>query len=228
MYLSEWPSNEGRMKFKQICNNIYWLDFKKQDEMCLSFCRLQEHYESPEFAGKIFTMEEYQAWYIKTYHMWSYMIDWAGFNVPDYVVRKFINGEFNPLTRLEEKLLDKLILGTKCKIYKPTPYYVIGTCNMKEKYALKHEIAHGLFYTNPEYTRNVINILNDNEFPYVRFVNWLIKKGYHLSTAFDELHAYAMDDFITSDKAFPNIKPWLKGINLLKENFNKFVDLKKI
>ena len=43
---------------KEICHNIYHIDFPTQHLMCSSLIRFEEHYESPKFKGKVFSLEE--------------------------------------------------------------------------------------------------------------------------------------------------------------------------
>src|SRR3990167_8171616 len=100
------------IKLEEIIKNIFHLNVDTQEELTTTFLRFQEHYESPEFKGKIFTLEEFKKWYIlnspngKKTGRFTYYEDWAGFNIPSEVLEPFYEGKFNPLADYEQKFLD--------------------------------------------------------------------------------------------------------------------------
>lgn len=210
-------------KFKEIIKNVYWFDFKTQEECAKTFCRFKEYYESPFWQSKIFTLDEYKEWYIKTYGQWSYYTDWNGFNIPDYAFKPFFDGKFKNLTKEEKGVLKKLssLLNEK--------YYVIATNNSGSN-AFKHKLAHALYYVNDEYFNNVYKILLLNDFPIEPLFNWMIKGGYTISSALDEFHAYLLEyesllRWKDIDRYVRSIKPYEKVGKLLQENFNKFYEI---
>jgi hypothetical protein len=69
------------VKYK-VADAIYLLRFETQYEITSSFLRIQEHYESPHFSGRVFTLEEFMDWYAAEYGAFTYLEDWSGFNVP--------------------------------------------------------------------------------------------------------------------------------------------------
>ena len=72
-----------KCRVKQIKGiNAFHLIFGKQTDMTLSLLRLQEYYESPEFCGKRFTLEEFIEWYIDKFHEFSYITETGGMNIP--------------------------------------------------------------------------------------------------------------------------------------------------
>jgi len=89
-----------------IRENIFLLDFETQEELTSTFLRFQEFYESPEFQGKIFTLQEYKAWYTKLKGKFSYYTDWGGFNIPSRILESFYKGKFDPLSEAEKQFLD--------------------------------------------------------------------------------------------------------------------------
>lgn len=184
----------------EIIPEIILLVFDNQYDITSTFLRFQEHYESPEFAGKIFTLEEYKNWYTKEMGSFTYYTDWNGFNIPSYILRPFKTGKFGILSDRENLLLDLLD-------YHEEPFYVIGVHkeNLRgfEK-TLKHEIAHGLFYTDKDYKDKVLRLLEGRQ------LNGLKKflresGGYNESVILDECHAYhisgskKIDDVLDSD-----------------------------
>src|SRR5882757_828898 len=89
----------------KVADGIYLLRFKTQYELTSTFLRVQEHYESPEFHGRIFSLEQYMDWYAEQYGNFTYYQDWSGFNVPSTAFAPFYAGAFDPLTRKERRLL---------------------------------------------------------------------------------------------------------------------------
>src|SRR3972149_11672005 len=101
------------MELERITEDIFSLSFNSQVEMSSAFLRFSEHYESPEFRGKIFTVEEFKQWYIQdaikrgwqTKQKFTYCTSWEGFMVPSETLQPFYEGKFNPLSVQEQKFL---------------------------------------------------------------------------------------------------------------------------
>src|SRR6266481_5073696 len=145
---------ETKIKKSEVLKNIFLLEFETQFELTSTFLRFQEHYESPEFRDKVFTLEEFEKWYTKLKGSFTYHTDWSGFNIPSYILQPFRNGKFNPLTAKERNLLSLFENDTE-------PFYIIGVSkdSSSGKLLLEHEIAHGLFYSNQEYKEKALAIL---------------------------------------------------------------------
>lgn len=177
------------MKHTEILPKIHLLEFRNQKDAAKTMLRFQEHYESPQFAGKIFTLNEYKKWYIqnspngKATGKFTYYSDWNGYNFPDKTVKSFRDGKFHPLTRRELRVLNALREATG-------KFYVIGTHALAPK-ALEHEIAHALFYTNPKYKKRVLEVLAKN--PCTKIRKKLIEIGYADKVLDDELQAYCVN-----------------------------------
>jgi hypothetical protein len=198
-----------------VLENIALLVFENQFELTSTFLRFQEHYESPEFRGKIFTLDEYKDWYTKQKGKFSYYTDWNGFNIPSYVLTPFVEGKFNPLSNKELHLIN-LLKEAK------DPFYIIGIHkeleSSRKSQNLKHEVAHGLFYTNPEYKRNIQKILS--EYDLTDLKQWLKSTGgYHDEVLDDECHAYSL----TVNAKLPiSVPPELcKSLENIFTNFTK-------
>lgn len=171
-----------------ITPRIVHLNFKDHYQLATTFLRFQEHYESPKFRGKVFSHEEYMDWYAATHGgKFSYVEDWEGFNIPSRVLRRFYKGDFDPLWNKERAFLD-LFRGKKGR------FYVIGTSGENgDPETLRHEIAHGLFYTVPAYKREVLAVLKTLDLSQV--FGFLGKdQGYHPRVFLDEAHAYILND----------------------------------
>lgn len=175
----------------EVVKNVYWLEFESQQEMGKTFLRFQEHYESPVFAGKYFSHEEFRTWYQGGYDEFTYYEDWSGFNIPSHILKPFVEGKFDPLTSEEQKLL-------KDFSSKEEPFYIIATAKSEEpdpedEVVLRHEIAHGLYTTCPEYCDEVKSILVTMSLETHQGLHAWLSPDYAETTIFDEMHAYLLD-----------------------------------
>ena len=173
---------------QSINEKIFLLGFETQVELCSTFLRFQEYYESPEFKGKIFTLDEYKKWYSGIKGSFSYYTDWSGFNIPSEALIPFQEGKFDPLSSEEHQLLD-MVENLQ------HPYYIIGVSgdldSDQKRKLINHEIAHGLFNTNSGYKADVLNVLA--QYNLDEFKNCLRSMGgYHESVLDDEINAYTL------------------------------------
>ena len=173
--------------FKEISDNIFHLEFPTTHLMCSTLIRFQEHYECPKYKDKVFSLEEYMDWYADKNVDFTYFQDVAGFNLPSSTLDKFYAGEFDPLTKKEQKVLD---------IFKEIeePYYIIATStdSATQENDLIHEISHGLYHVNEEYYKEVKRVLKGEDLGDI--YEWFKEKGYHKAHFLDEAHALFMED----------------------------------
>ena len=134
---------------------IYLIESKTRQDLAETFMRFQEYYESPVFKGRSFSIEEFVAWYASEFGAFTYHQDWAGFNIPSWILEPFKKGDFDPLTEKEKNLINlfRNVQGN---------FYIIGATQQDEECAdtIKHEFVHGAFFTNEGYREDVINCLN--------------------------------------------------------------------
>lgn len=208
---------------KEITKNLLLLLFENQFDVSSTFLRFQEYYESPKFRGKVFTLDDFKEWYSSFNGDFTYYTDWNGFNIPSYVLKPFYEGKFNPLSENEKTILN-LFENVE------SSFYVIATHKKVENLDdyLKHEIAHGLYYTDSQYKSTVLDILS--EFNLVDFKNRLSNTGgYHEDVLLDEVHAHSIDldedyiDLIPKDLHEKLLRNYQKG---LEKNKICFFDLK--
>jgi hypothetical protein len=178
------------LKLQKLAPKIYALEFDSSENAARTFVRLQENYESPKFRNKIFTLAEFETWYKKftNNETFTYYKDWSGFNVPGHIVKRFYSGKFYPLSFEEQSILFKLdrhqvtgrfyLLG-----------YAYGDARVK-----KHEIAHGLYYTNRRYRREVDIQLSRFDMKAHPVANYLRSFGYHNAVVADEFHAWTLTE----------------------------------
>lgn len=204
------------MEIKNINDKIVLLTFDDQIEAANAMIRFQEYYESPDptIRGKIFTTG-----YLK--HRYSvrprsraggflyvggrtYEGDYNGFNFPSKTLKPFIRGFFDPLTLAEAEIVEIFK-------YRTDDFYIIAVHSdgPSEDHCLDHEIAHGLYGTNPEYKRQVdeyFSVLSEDQCSELaKFQKVLIDWGYADDPYImrDESHAYlGVDyDWLATDKA---------------------------
>ena len=165
-----------------IAHKIYLLIFPNQKDLASTFLRFQEHYESPKFRGKIFSLKEYKKWYVSQQGKFSYYTDWNGFNIPSRILKPFYLGKFDPLSNREKVLLD---LFKKEK----EDFYIIAILK-KNNAVLNHEIAHGFYHTKSSYKKAVLLVLKKYNTTKLRKI-LIATSGYHKSVLDDEVHARA-------------------------------------
>src|SRR6266436_1245101 len=137
-----------RIAKSKVGKGIYLLRFKTQYQLTATFLRVQEHYESPRFHGRIFSLEQYMDWYAERYGNFTYYQDWSGFNVPSTAFQPFYEGKFDPLNEKETQLLG-LFKDLRER------FYVIGVYDSGAKDSLTHELAHALFFIDDRYREAV-------------------------------------------------------------------------
>ena len=201
------------MKKKEVVPNVFLVEFKTSQEAARTFLRFQEHYESPKFKNKIFTLEEYKSWYEKkTKRNFSYYDDWSGFNIPSWILMPFYQGRFKNLSEAEIELMDLFRNNVG-------QYYVIG-CKKGSVNTRQHEIMHGLYYTNPAYRMNVDRILYEVNCKVIH--KFLAGYGYHESVLHDETHAY----LVTCQAAlgeYVDLSKYKSVIKKLEKNYKGFI-----
>lgn len=214
------------MNLEELTEDIFHVKFKTNNQLAKTFLRFQEHFESPKFRGKIFTLEEFKKWYIpnspkgKKTGKFTYYEDWRGFNIPSHILEPFYQGKFDPLSYREKQLLNLF------KDRRNKRFYIIGTSEDTKNYSLKHEIAHGLFYTNPEYKRDVLKILDEIDTKSRDEINKYLSKsgGYHPDYWVDETHTYIKDEMKILEKNGIDVNPLLhinKKLNVLFDKYFK-------
>ena len=200
---------------------IYLIESQNRQVLAATFMRFQEYYESPEFKGRVFSVEDFAHWYARKFGSFSYSRDWYGFNIPGTVLAPFKNGDFNPLTPHEQKLVDFCgsVDGNS---------YIIGVTPSAEyfKETVRHEFIHGAFYTSPEYRNEIIGCVRD--FNIKPVYKGLAKMGYCDDVLIDETNAYVLvePDTIQEYSSLENTKKLREQLDNIFEKFFGFSVLK--
>lgn len=186
------------MKIKEVVTKVFHVEKRTQRALASMFLRFQEYFESPEFQGKVFSRAEFRRWYSanskqgKKTGKFTYFEDWAGFNIPSHILRPFYGGRFDPLIKAEQELLDSF------EEMRGQRFYIIGTVKDDVPDAIKHEVAHGLFYTQPNYREMVTNALRSFHAADRKKIDAFLRvEGYCDEVLVDETHAWTLAD--TSD-----------------------------
>ena len=166
--------------------HIYHIHMPTEFLLSATFLRFTEHFESPAYRNKVFSLGEFKEWFRKTKGEgeFDYYESWGGFNVPDYSFDAFLSGRFNPLSPQEKALLK--VVSTLNK-----PFYIIGTPGRYDGETLRHETAHGLFHVNSEYLKEAKRILKTIDSEPIK--SHLLEIGYCRAVLQDEVHAYVGD-----------------------------------
>lgn len=182
------------MDIKQLGNHTIKIIEEDGQELAETMIRFQEYYESQhaDIKGKIFTLG-----YLKSKGLSpknninlycggnSYEPAWGGYNFPDYVLKPFTQGLFDPLTEKEQDIIEALR-------YRTDKFYVIGIAK-DYKEALDHEECHALYYLSDSYRKEVNKILSKVDT--IGLCKMLKKWGYHNDVLLDECHAYISADY---------------------------------
>ena len=133
-----------------------------QFEIAMAFMRLQEFYECRDLErqGKFFTLEEVVENYAQNgpTGKFSYLDDWAAFNVPGDVVDRFRKMYKHDLSARETAFMlaiDRTLTQEENARHNGK-YYVIGSCS--ELYE-DHELAHAMYFLYPEYRADAERIM---------------------------------------------------------------------
>jgi len=185
----------------EIIPNVFYLHFNSQQELSKTFLRFQEYFESPFFKDKIFTRNTFKKWYKTTTDSgkFTYYSDWAGFNIPSWVLDPFYNGDFKYITKREKELLD-FFHSYQGPFYIVAGFGTTNTGNVTLKNidyeTIRHEVAHALYYIDSSYKNQINNVLQEIPTGSLETIKkMLIDLGYHPDSYVDEQHAYLAIDW---------------------------------
>lgn len=213
-----------------ITDNVFHVKAESQYELTSTFMRLQEFYESPykEIRGHFFTHEKFMD--VSAHNkdrsaqdeiIFSYMEDWAGFNVPGNCFQRWCKLFEHDFWEKEKKLVE---LVNKAR-GKSKRFYVIGTY---EDTTIDHELSHAWFYLDRRYRTKMLAITNTlSDKAKKRLHDYIIADGYRRGVVEDETVAYlSTNTMVANAKMFGSIYiPWTT-IFKLQKTFKKFKDEK--
>lgn len=211
---------------KEVRPGIFLFQFSNHYDMCMHFMRYQEFYESasPKFRGKSFSIFDFMKWYSAKYGggSFTYPNDWNGFNIPGNIIFDMRNQHLIP----DKNTYDYEMYNGWKECYAKTGsmnFYIIGV--VKGNNALSHEIAHGLFYLNPEYKKEMKKLVQGLDPAIRKTINEGLKKlGYTPKVYVDETQAYMSTGL---SEAFGDVNQWQQERLAFEECFKKFSRHKK-
>ena len=216
-------------ELKQIAPNIYCVAIEDAYDRAMLFARYQEFYESPVkgIRNKFFTLEGLMKRYRDHYkkETFTYPEDWAGYNIPSNVLWKAYDTFYKDRNEYDKIMSDIIYF---CENYplqfdKPrTKWYLIGTDNFKST-TMNHEMAHALYYTNPEYKKNCDELISKiKKSHYNKLKKILVSIGYldNKKIIDDEIQAFMSTGLY--DKLDDEVlKPYTKEFVRNFKRFNK-------
>ncbi len=226
--LETWYKGKSNKKIyctlEKLHYRLYFLRFRDPYDMCMSFLRLQERYESPnsKFRDKNFTILDFMEWYSKEpahSGAFTYPWDWAGFNLPSTVLESEWYRDLKDKNKYDEFMLSVYYLiwhdikygndsffGTGIptnfgKDGKSPKYYLIGAMDPK---CISHEMAHGFYFLNPTYKKQMDALTKALPKSFTNKVyKWLAKIGYTPKVFKDEMQAYMSTGFGAKNEIQP-------------------------
>lgn len=207
-------------KIKEVKPRIFLFEFRNHYDMCMHFLRYQEFYESasPKYRGKSFDIFDFMKWYSLKYGKgaFTYPIDWNGFNIPGNIIKKVWDLHIDSKTIYDYEML---MAWRECnEKANGEPFYIIGV--VRGSKALKHEIAHGMFFLNSEYKKEMTKLVKSLPSDIRKVINVGLKKlGYTPKVYTDETQAY-MSTGLTG--AFGDVDQWREERKAFTACFKKY------
>ena len=215
-----------KYSLKKLYPGIYLCKIEDMYDLAMTFCRVQEFYESPfkQIRGKKFTLIELMALYSKKNEgSFTYPMEWGGFNIPGPVIASLYDYKIE-----DHNIYDDIILSIHNKIVteiENNHYYLIGS--KTDVSTIEHECCHALYFLEKEYKENANRIIKKlHRSLRKKAEDVLFELGYDRSVMDDEIQAYLTTGFNTLKDKKKLSKNELKNFNdvvkELKENFKSY------
>jgi hypothetical protein len=222
----------NQIELYEVYPNIFALVIKDDKLRARVFLRYQEFYESDSdtFRGKGFKWEDYINFYKektkKDY--FSYHEDFAGYNIPCDTIEscKTKIPDLNIYDMIMFSVVDtiKEIVGSN-------KYYLIGIdqSNNENPSLIYHEIAHGLWFSDPEYKSLMKSLLDQMDSNIKEQIIDILKGyGYGDNVFEDEIQAYMATGLSTKMQSMDNTEQEVIKFKKVFENYIKNIKLQKI
>jgi hypothetical protein len=180
--------------------------FDNQYDLCMSYIRIQEYYESPnpEIKGNYFSLEDFMDYWTKNFGngVFDYASRWNGFNVPGSVFLNWRRDFWSSVLRPKENELVDAIhnemhksMGVDAYLSKShAAVYIVGCqTGSKDRFeVLQHESAHAMYSLDSAYRKSADKLLKkySRKKVYREARKALKKMGYCDEMLKDEVQAY--------------------------------------
>lgn len=210
--------------FSKLHNAIFLIEFDNSYDLAMHFLRPQEFYESPEFAGKIFTILDFIEKYSKdNENKFTYADDWCGFNVPSYIIKRLYASHIPDLNKYDEfmKGIYKFIYENETQ-----DFYLIGA-KRGDTETIDHELAHALYYIDADYkskqSANLNKLMDNGSGDYEKIKDTLVSyMKYGEKTIVDEMQAYLSTGPSDEHMEVYSKRSWKKISSPFESVFKKF------
>jgi hypothetical protein len=221
-----------QIKLFEVYPNIFAIVIKDDKLRSRVFLRYQEFYESDSdsFRGKSFKWEDYIKFYKdKTKNdYFSYHEDFAGYNIPCDTIEA-CKAKIPDLNIYDMIMFS--ITDTIKKIVGGQPYYLIGIDQDtgRDPSLIFHEVAHGLWFSDPDFKKQMTQAINDMD-PNVKdkMLDKIKDFGYGDNVYMDELQAYLSTGLSSPMNRIKNIKPAMVPFNKIFMKYASKINPKPI
>jgi hypothetical protein len=206
---------------QEVAPLIFAVIIKNDYDRCMLFCRYSEFYESPfrDIRGKDFSLQFFMKYYIEKNKLSSfeYHNHWSGFNIPSNIIEKALR-KFTIKTEYDI-LMEKIYNYCKDK-RKKNDFYLIGVKKI-EGDITNHEIAHGLYYLNKDYKKQMkglIHKINQKDYGFIKKKLMLLGYADKKTIIDDEIQAYLSNKL---EKSFDtdNIRKLQKDFKIILKKY---------
>jgi hypothetical protein len=174
-------------------DHIWTIKIEDSHSRAMLFLRAQEYYESAfeNIIRKQFQFSKYMDTYKQHYgkQEFTYGEDWSGFNIPSTILEECMMN----IPEVEMNNYDKIMIDIikTIKSYEgDSKYYILGVDELNND-LLEHEFAHAMYFTLPEYKKEMDRITSecDDEIKAEMF-KCITDYGYADHVLPDEFQAY--------------------------------------
>lgn len=210
----------------RLANGIYAVLVEDVRIRCYLFLRYQEFYEgsSESIRGKNFSIDQYINWYqdyFKNKDLFTYSYDWCGFNIPSTSIEECFKNipDENEYDRIMKSIFFMCLMDNDRK-----DFYLLGVDSI-DSYLLDHEMAHGMYFTDSRYRREVDSMTK--ELPKKIFNtlrDTIVGMGYNNIVVNDEIQAYMSTGLSDQMKDIPDLDEYM---DKYKNVFGKYLKMNK-
>jgi len=216
-----------KYKLIEVKSRIFLATFEDNYDMAMTLFRYQETYESPNpnFRGKQFYLLDFVEWYSKEKGdgIFTYPKDWSGYNFPSSIFNTVCNASSTDLLKRPWILLipdynkyDRVMeeIYRKCREMLPDPnddkFYLIGSMENSDS-TIAHEVAHGFFYSVPEYKKEMLNLTDRIEPDQIEYFHKILSDlGYTEEVFSDEMQAFLSTGWEWFPESTVDDKPFIE------------------